>query len=82
VLEASGINQVLTWDITLVPGPVKGQHYYLHMVVDVWSRRILGVEVHEQECSLLARDLFDRICRDEGIGSATSTVLHSDNGAP
>jgi putative transposase len=40
------------------------------------------VEVHEQECSLLARDFFDRICRDEGIGSATSTVLHSDNGAP
>ena len=82
VLEASGINQVLAWDITLVPGPVKGQHYYLYMVMDVWSRRILGVEVHEQECSLLARDFFDRICRDEGIGSATSTVLHSDNGAP
>ena len=60
VLEASGINQVLAWDITLVPGPVKGQHYYLYMVMDVWSRRILGVEVHEQECSLLARDFFDR----------------------
>jgi hypothetical protein len=29
VLEARGINQVLAWDITLVPGPVKGQHYYL-----------------------------------------------------
>jgi hypothetical protein len=40
------------------------------------------VDVHEQECSLLARDFFDRICRDEGIGSATFTVLHSDNGAP
>ena len=52
------------------------------MLIDAWSRRILGVEVHEQECSLLARDFFDRICRDEGIGSATSTVLHSDNGAP
>jgi putative transposase len=40
------------------------------------------VEVHEQECSILARDFFDRICRDEGIGLATSTVLPSDNGAP
>jgi hypothetical protein len=48
----------------------------------VWSRRILGVEVHEQEFSLLARNIFDRICRDEGIDSATSRVLQTDNGAP
>ncbi|MFN9659533.1 MAG: transposase, partial [Cyanobacteriota bacterium] len=38
--------------------------------------------VHERECSQLARDFFDRVCRDEGIGPMTSTVLHSDNGAP
>ena len=44
--------------------------------------RILGVEVHEQEFSLLARDFFDRICRDEGIESATSRALQTDNGAP
>lgn len=81
-LTATGIHQVLAWDITLIPGPVKGQYYYLYMVMDVWSRRILGAEVHERECSLLARDFFDRICRDEGIGSGTSTTLHSDNGGP
>ena len=40
VLEATGIHQVLAWDITLLPGPVKGQFYYLYMVMDVWSRRI------------------------------------------
>ena len=82
MLTATAIHQVLAWDITLVPGPVKGQYYYLYMVMDVWSRRILGVEVHERECSQLARDFFDRVCRDEGIGSTTSTILHSDNGAP
>ena len=81
-LEASGIHQVLAWDITLLPGPVKGQFYYLYMVMDVWSRRILGVEVHERECGQLARDFFDRLCRDEGISKETATVLHSDNGAP
>ena len=82
MLEAKGIHQVLAWDITLVPGPVKGQYYYVYMVIDVWSRRILGAEVHEAECSKLAREFFDRVCRDEGITSDAEAVLHSDNGAP
>jgi putative transposase len=71
MLEVGGIRQVLAWDVTLVPDPVKGQNYYLYMVMDVWSRRILGVDVYEQECSLLVCDFVDRICRDEGIRSAT-----------
>jgi putative transposase len=33
-------------------------------VMDVWSRRILGVEMHERECSVLASAFFDRVCRD------------------
>ncbi len=82
VLEATGIHQVLAWDITLLPGPVKGQFFYLYMVMDVWSRRILGAEVHEHECSELASAFFDRICRDEGISKETAAILHSDNGAP
>ena len=82
VLEATGIHQVLAWDITLLPGPVKGQFFYLYMVMDVWSRRILGVEVHDRECGGLARDFFDRVCRDEGIRSGSATILHADNGAP
>jgi putative transposase len=82
VLEATGIHQLLAWDITLLPDSVKGQFYYLYMVMDVWSRRILGVEVHERECSDLASAFFDRICRDEGISKETAAILHSDNGAP
>lgn len=82
VLEATGIHQVLAWDITLLPSPVKGQFFCLYMVMDVWSRRILGVEVHERECGELARDFFDRVCRDEGITSRSATILHADNGAP
>jgi transposase InsO family protein len=82
VLEATGIHQVLAWDITLLPGPVKGQFFYLYMVMDVWSRRILGVEVHDRECGELAKDFFDRVCRDEGISSGSTTILHADNGAP
>ena len=82
VLEATGIHQVLAWDITLLPGPVQGQFYYLYMVMDVWSRRILGVEVHERESGELAKHFFDRVCRDEGISPRSATILHSDNGAP
>lgn len=81
-LEATGIHQVLAWDITLLPGPAKGQFFYLYMVIDVWSRRILGVEVHGRECGQLASAFFDRVCRDEGINGGSATVLHSDNGAP
>ena len=82
MLQATGIHQVLAWDITLLPGPVRGQFYYLYMVMDVWSRRILGVEVHDRECSELAKHFFERVCRDEGISSNAAPVLHSDNGAP
>jgi transposase InsO family protein len=82
VLEATGIYQVLAWDITLLPGPVKGQFLYLYMVMHVWSRRILGVEVHERECSELASAFYARSCRDEGISKEDAAILHSDNGAP
>jgi len=43
VLEATGVYQVLSWDIILLSGHVKGQFYYLYMVMDLWNRRILGV---------------------------------------
>ena len=53
------------------------------MVLDVWSRRILGTEVQDVECSELASDFFDRICQNEGITSDAAALLHSDNnGAP
>ena len=82
VLEATGSHPVLAWDVTLLPGLVKEQFYYLYMVLDVWSRRIVGVEVHERECGELAKYFFDRVCRDEEIVSGSATILHTDNGAP
>ena len=81
MLEARGIKQVLAWDITLLPSPIIGRYYYLYMVMDVWSRRILGVEVHGEQCGKLAGEFFDRICRDEKINKESAAVLYSDNGA-
>ena len=81
MLEARGIHQVLAWGITLLPGPGKGRFDYLYMVIDVWSCRILGTEVSEWERGQLARDCFERVCRDEGIYKESASILHSDNGA-
>jgi hypothetical protein len=61
---------------------VNGQIDYLYMAMDVWSRRIIGVEMHQCEAGELAKNFFDRICRDEGINKEDAAVLHSDNGAP
>jgi len=82
VREATGIHRVQAWNIYMLTEPEKGQFYYLYMVMNVWSRRIPGVEVHKGECGELAKHFSDRICRYEGISSGASTVLHSDNGAP
>lgn len=82
VLEATGPNQIWSWDITLLPSNVKGQWYYLYMVMDVWSRKVVGHEIHDRECGLLAAKLFERACRSEGIGKDQLLILHSDNGAP
>jgi len=46
---ATGPWQVGSWDITYLPGPVRGTFFYLYLVVDVWSRKILGWDVHVVE---------------------------------
>ena len=51
------------------------------MFMDVWSRRIVGDEVHGEQSGKLAREFFDRICLDEKINKGSAAVLHSDNGA-
>jgi transposase InsO family protein len=78
---ATGPNQVWSWDITWLSSTVRGTFFYLYLIVDVWSRKVVGWEVHEREGHELAAELIARICRDEGIDAA-GLVLHSDNGAP
>ena len=80
-LVATGPNQVWSWDITYLRSPVRGAFFYLYMVVDVWSRKVVGAEVHEVECSELASELMRRACLREGI-EPNQITLHSDNGGP
>lgn len=78
---ATGPNQVWSWDISWLPGPIRGTFFYLYLIVDVWSRKIVGGKVHEEESAELASQLFHSTCWREGLDPA-GLVLHSDNGSP
>ena len=79
--KAESANEVWSWDITYCPSVVKGQFYYLYMIEDIYSRKIVGYEVHESECGYKAAELLQRTCWREKIANKP-LVLHSDNGAP
>jgi putative transposase len=78
---SSGPNQVWSWDITYLRSPVLGAFFYLYLVVDVWSRRIMAWEVHSAESPDLASQLIERTCRALDL-DPSGLVLHSDNGGP
>jgi transposase InsO family protein len=78
---ASRANQVWSWDITWLPGAVKGFFYYLYLIVDIFSRKIVGWEVYETESAECASELVLRAALSERLGGAP-LVLHSDNGSP
>lgn len=80
-LTATAPNQVWTWDITYLPSPVRGEFFYLYMVMDLYSRKIISWQVHDREDATLASGLIREGCRLEGI-SNDQIVLHSDNGSP
>ena len=79
VHRATGPNQVWSWDITWLPTIVRGRYFYLYLVMDVWSRRIVGWAVWDQESADRAAELIQRICDDSAI-DPRGLVLHSDNG--
>ena len=73
--------QVFCWDITYLPSTVRGQFYYLYLIEDIYSRKIVGYEVYDKEAGDLAAKLLERtLLNENAIG--TGVVLHSDNGAP
>lgn len=79
--KASKPNQVWSWDITFLPTLVSGQFYRLYLIMDIYSRKIVGWEVHEKESAELAGVLAKKACLAEGV-IGTGVVLHSDNGSP
>lgn len=73
-------NRLWSWDITWLPTAVKGLYFYWYMVLDVYSRKIVGHEVHVAEAAELAALLMRKASLAEGL-AGRKVVLHSDNGS-
>jgi putative transposase len=78
---ATGPNQLWSWDITYLKTPVRGVFDYLYLMLDVWSRKIVGWAVHGSESAEHAAALFLSTCRAERC-DPMGIVLHADNGSP
>lgn len=79
--RATGPKQVWTWDITYLPTIIRGRFLFLYLICDIYSRKIVGWEVHEKECSENAAALIRQAYIRERVGEKP-LVLHSDNGSP
>jgi len=80
VVAASAPNQAWSWDISRLRGPVPRSWFYLYVVLDIYSRKIVGWSIDTVESDAVARRLIRRACEREGV-DADTLVLHSDRGA-
>ncbi|CUH40986.1 putative transposase OrfB [Jannaschia seosinensis] len=79
--EAKAPCQVWSWDITWLPGPIAGTFFYLYLIVDIFSRKIVGWEVHDRETADFAALVLKRAVWSEKC-LTNPLVLHADNGSP
>ena len=78
---ATGPNQVLCWNITWLPGPAKGVYFYLYLILNIFSRKIIAWEIHDAESAENAAKLVRMAHLKKGV-QVKPLVLHSDNGSP
>jgi putative transposase len=79
-LMATGPNQLWSWDITKLKGPAKWTYYYLYVIMDVFSRYIVGWTISTRESASLAEILIDQTCKNQGIQPGQLTI-HADRGS-
>ena len=80
-LVATAPNQLWSWDITYLGTTVKGMYFYLYLIMDLFSRKIVGWEVFAEESAEHAATVFRKAYLREGV-AGHSLRLHSDNGSP
>jgi len=79
---ATAPRQVWCWDVTFLPTLVQGRWFYMYMILDIYSRKIVGFEVHDTDSAHHAAQLAKRAALAEGLhGMDVKPVLHGDNGA-
>jgi putative transposase len=79
-LVANAPNAVWSWDITKLRGPAKWTYYYLYVILDIFSRYVVGWMVASRESSALAEVLIRQTCTKQGIDRAQLTI-HADRGS-
>ena len=79
-LLATGPNQLWSWDITKLLGPSKWTYYYLYVILDVFSRYVVGWMIAERESATLAEELIAETCARQGI-QPDQLTLHADRGS-
>lgn len=79
--RATGPNQLYCWDITYLPGPIQGMFFFLYLVLDVFSRKIVAHEVHGEESAGHAAALIEQAVVREEVPRDV-LVVHQDNGSP
>ena len=75
-LVATGPGQVYSWDITKLAGPTRGVYYDAYVMIDIYSRYIVGAHIHAHESGVLAEELMKEIFGVHGIPA----VVHADRG--
>ena len=79
-LLATGANQVWSWDITKLLGPAKWTYFYLYVILDIFSRYVVGWMVAPRESAELAKRLIGESCCTQGLAPGQLT-LHADRGS-
>jgi putative transposase len=80
-LLATAPNQVWSWDITKLKGPQKWTYFYLYVIIDIFSRCVVGWMVASRENASLAVRLISETCERQGIEKDQLTI-HADRGSP
>jgi putative transposase len=78
-LLATAPNQVWSWDITKLKGPVSWSYFYLYVILDIFSRYVVGWMIAEREAAQLARELIEQTCAKQNIEPG-QLGLHADRG--
>ena len=81
ILESRAPNEVWSWDITRLPGPNKGVHYFLYVMIDLYSRYVVGWMLSERENARRAKT-FIRETAQKHLGREHTAVIHNDRGSP
>jgi putative transposase len=79
-LLATSPNQVYSWDITKLKGPAKWTCFHLYVILDIFSRYVVGWMIADHESALLARQLIEQTVKRHGVAPGSLT-LHADRGA-